>query len=175
MNESKINFYEVLGVKKEATDEEIKRAYRKLAIQWHPDKHKENKEIAEEKFKGISEAYTLLSDPIKKREYDDFRKFGSRPGAGFTYTSSRQDPFDVFRDFFGGRNPFADFDEDDDDIFNSKNVFRNFGGFSKGFGNDDDNFGNFGKSNFAFSSSSTSSTAGRGGISKSVKKTTQVM
>ena len=61
------NFYEVLGVKEDASDAEIKKAYRKLAIKWHPDKNPDNKKEAEEKFKCISEAYNLLSDPEKKK------------------------------------------------------------------------------------------------------------
>ena len=61
------NFYEVLGDKEDASDAEIKKAYRKLAIKWHPDKNPDNKKEAEEKFKCISEAYNLLSDPEKKR------------------------------------------------------------------------------------------------------------
>ena len=59
---SKVNYYEVLGVKEDATNEEIRKAYKKLAIKWHPDKNPDNKEFAEEKFKSISEAYRLCSE-----------------------------------------------------------------------------------------------------------------
>lgn len=65
------DYYQVLGVGKKATAEEIKKAYRKLAVKWHPDKNPDNK-AAEEKFKKISEAYAVLSDPKKREEYDTF-------------------------------------------------------------------------------------------------------
>ena len=68
---SQKDFYEVLGVKKDATKDEIRKAYKKLALKWHPDKNPENKKEAEEKFKEIAEAYSVLSDPDKKKEYDN--------------------------------------------------------------------------------------------------------
>ena len=64
---TKKDYYEVLGVKKEATPQEIRKAYKKLAIKWHPDKNPDNKEEAENRFKEISEAYSVLSDPEKKK------------------------------------------------------------------------------------------------------------
>eukprot|EP01037_Dinobryon_pediforme_P022670 gene22670-23897_t len=64
------DFYDVLGVKREASLEEIKKAYRKLAVKWHPDKNPDNQEEATEMFKAIGEAYETLSDPAKRREYD---------------------------------------------------------------------------------------------------------
>ncbi len=83
MAESKRDCYEVLGVAREASDDDIKKAYRKLAVQFHPDKNPGNKE-AEEKFKEISEAYEILSDPQKRQQYDQFghRAFGAGAGAG---------------------------------------------------------------------------------------------
>ena len=62
---SKKDYYEVLGVPKDASDDVIRKAYKKLAIKWHPDKHTDDKKAAEEKFKEISEAYSVLSDPKK--------------------------------------------------------------------------------------------------------------
>src|SRR4030065_1446360 len=66
------DYYQVLGVDKKASAEEIKKAYRKLAIKWHPDKNPTNKKASEEKFKKISEAYAVLSDPQKRQQYDTF-------------------------------------------------------------------------------------------------------
>ena len=82
---SKKDYYELLGVSKTATDEEIKRAFRKLAKMYHPD----NKETGDEtKFKEIGEAYAILSDPQKRRMYDQFghagpQGFGGNPGGGY--------------------------------------------------------------------------------------------
>jgi len=64
------DFYEVLGITRTSTDDEIRKAYRKLAIKWHPDKNPGNQAEATEKFKLISEAYEVLSDPAKRKEYD---------------------------------------------------------------------------------------------------------
>ena len=72
------DYYEVLGLQKGASDSEIKSAFRKLAIKYHPDKNQGNNE-AENKFKEVNEAYQVLSDPTKKSNYD---KFGSADGAG---------------------------------------------------------------------------------------------
>lgn len=69
------DYYKVLGVAENATADAIKKEYRKLAVQYHPDKNKGNKQ-AEEKFKGISEAYYVLSDPKRRAEFDQYRKFG---------------------------------------------------------------------------------------------------
>ena len=102
---SKRDYYEVLGVNREASDEEIKKSYRKLAVKFHPDKNPGDK-AAEEKFKELGEAYEALSDPEKRAAYDqyghaafDARQRASRAGAqggGF------HDPFDIFREVFGG-------------------------------------------------------------------------
>ena len=101
------DYYEILGLKKGASDDEIKRAFRKLAVKYHPDKNQGNKE-AEEKFKEINEAYQVLSDPQKKSNYD---RFGSADGAGFGgggfsgggFDFSGMGGFgDIFETFFGG-------------------------------------------------------------------------
>ena len=68
------DYYETLGVAREASADEIKKAFRKLALQWHPDRHKKDKAKAEEEFKKVSEAYEVLSDPEKRAKYDRFGK-----------------------------------------------------------------------------------------------------
>ncbi|MEK7450669.1 MAG: DnaJ C-terminal domain-containing protein [Patescibacteria group bacterium] len=130
------DYYEVLGVAKIATETEIKKAYRKLALQYHPDKNKTKE--AEGKFKEVTKAYEVLSDPQKKQTYDQlghqafeqgagqgpfggaggpFGGFGQQGGGPFTYTYSTggdggdfggfSDPFEIFEQFFGGASPFG--------------------------------------------------------------------
>lgn len=130
------DFYEILEVEKTATDDEIKKAYRRLALKWHPDKNLSNKSQAEEKFKLISEAYEVLSDKDKRRKYDQLGRAGLSNGHGSASSSSHggysrfsedflnrtfhfHNPFDIFEQFmshfgmdddFGfGMNPFGDF------------------------------------------------------------------
>lgn len=127
-----MNYYEVLGVSKNATQQEIKSAYRKLALKWHPDRNKTKE--ATEKFKEINQAFEVLSDQKKKETYDQvghdaftkgYRSTGSGPFSHtynqgpFTYTYSSSggspfegfdfggfsDPFDIFEQFFGFQNP----------------------------------------------------------------------
>ena len=128
---SKRDYYDILSVSKESSAADIKSAYRKLAVKWHPDKNK-NKKEAEEKFKEINEAYEILSNTEKKKTYDQFGHAAFDPSMGanpyssagrqsgpFTYSyssngqginfedlfggSGYSDPFQVFQDFFGGR------------------------------------------------------------------------
>ncbi|MDR3129210.1 MAG: molecular chaperone DnaJ [Tannerellaceae bacterium] len=101
----KRDYYEVLGVSKTATEEEIKKAYRKKAIEYHPDKNPGNKE-AEEKFKEAAEAYDVLSDPQKRQRYDQFGHAGMNGSAGGGFNGggmSMEDIFSHFGDIFGGR------------------------------------------------------------------------
>ena len=95
---SEKDYYEVLGVDRNASDEEIKKAYRKLAVQYHPDKNPGDKE-AEEKFKQISAAFEVLKDGDKRRKYDQFGHDAFRGGGT---GAGGVDPFDLFRDVFGG-------------------------------------------------------------------------
>lgn len=126
------DYYKTLGVSKAATAEELKRAYRKLAVQYHPDKNKSKE--AEEKFKEINQAYEVLGNEQKRKQYDQFGAsafenggrgaggpfggFGGQQGPfSYTYTTNGQgfdfggfsDPFDIFEQFFGGggASPFG--------------------------------------------------------------------
>ena len=103
MPESKRDYYEVLGVPKTASKEEIKKAYRKLAIQYHPDRNPGDK-AAEEKFKEAAEAYSVLSDDDKRARYDQFGHAGlGGAGGGFGGQGmSMNDIFSAFGDIFGG-------------------------------------------------------------------------
>jgi len=101
------DLYDILGVRRDATLEEIKKAYRQLAIKYHPDRNKGNKE-AEEKFKEINQAYEILSDPEKRRQYDQFGEAGVRGGgyadaSNFDFSDIFGSAFgDIFGEFFGG-------------------------------------------------------------------------
>lgn len=114
MAQKKRDYYEVLGVAKNATEDEIKKAYRKIAIKYHPDRNPDNKE-AEEKFKEAAEAYDVLHDPQKRQQYDQFGfdgpagmggGFGGFGGAG---GFSMDDIFSMFGDVFGGHSGFGGF------------------------------------------------------------------
>ena len=119
------DYYKTLGVDKSASDDEIKKAYRKMALRFHPDKNRDPG--AEDMFKEISEAYEVLSDKDKRAAFDRWGSEGLRPGGGgpgagggggghtggFTFTNHHADPFEIFRTFFGGRDPFSEaFGED---------------------------------------------------------------
>ncbi len=125
---TKRDYYEVLGVDKKATGADIKSAYKKQALKWHPDRNQDKKAEAEEKFKEINEAYQVLSDEKKKGQYDQFGHAAFDPSAGmggagnpfgggyqqgpftWSYTTSGGgqpnmdfgDPFEIFEQFFGG-------------------------------------------------------------------------
>src|SRR5258706_734649 len=97
------DFYEVLGVSKTASVEEIKGAYRKAALKWHPDRNPENKEVAEVNFRECTEAYSVLSDGEKRQVYDTYGHAGLSSSAGATDFNGTifQDFHDIFGDFFG--------------------------------------------------------------------------
>lgn len=110
--EQKRDYYEVLGVSKTATPDEIKKAYRKLAIKYHPDRNPDNKE-AEEKFKEAAEAYEVLSNEEKRQKYDQFghsmgpQGFGGQGGYYSSGGMSMEDIFSQFGDIFGGHFNFG--------------------------------------------------------------------
>ncbi len=196
MNQSDTNYYEVLGIKEDAPADEIKKSYRKLAVKWHPDKNQDNKEEAETKFKSISEAYSVLSDESKKREYDMYRNGGGSSGGfnnanfdfgGFRSNFNMNFANDIFKDFFKNdrdyfSSSFGDFDSffaNDRDFFGGGigggnrgeiDPFSRFGsGMDGGFG------GEFGGGFSSFSTFSGNTGGGTGGKKTSVKKTTQTM
>ncbi|GLT41038.1 hypothetical protein SLA2020_151280 [Shorea laevis] len=125
-----VDYYKILQVDRNAKDEDLKKAYRKLAMKWHPDKNPNNKKEAEAKFKQISEAYDVLSDPQRRAVYDHYGEEGLKgqmppPGAGGDTYYSTQDIPTSFR--FNPRNA--------DDIFDEIFGFSNhFGGGSGGGG-----------------------------------------
>ena len=108
---AKRDYYEVLGVEKNATEDQIKKAYRKIAIKYHPDRNPGDKN-AEEKFKEAAEAYDVLHDPQKRQQYDQFGFDGPGMGGfggGFSGGFSMDDIFSMFGDVFGGRGGFGGF------------------------------------------------------------------
>ena len=119
-----IDYYKVLGLDRSATPNQIKKAYHKLALQYHPDKNQTNREEAEKKFKAVSEAYDVLSDEKKKKIYDQYgeeglkmeRDTGNAPGGGpgmnfggmpGGYTFKTDDATRIFQQFFGSSDPFS--------------------------------------------------------------------
>jgi curved DNA-binding protein CbpA len=137
------DYYATLEINRDATDVEIKKAYRRLAIKWHPDKNPDDS-TAETKFKDISEAYEILSDPARRAHYD---RYGTTEGPQLGTEGDGfddfffHDPFEIFRQFFGGRDPF-------EEIFGSTrrrtqqqqqrqaSPFASFGSFGTIFDND---------------------------------------
>ncbi|KAM9313482.1 dnaJ homolog subfamily B member 1 [Gastrophryne carolinensis] len=143
------DYYKILGLSKGASEEDIKKAYRKQALKYHPDKNKDPG--AEERFKEIAEAYDVLSDPKKREIFDKYGEEGLKgtPGGGggggggpngpFQSYTFHGDPHAMFAEFFGGRNPFDTFfargdeDMDTDDPFSGFGMggFGHLGGFPR--------------------------------------------
>jgi len=132
---TKRDYYDVLGVSRDASLEEIKKAYRKLALEWHPDRNKSPE--AEERFKEINEAYEVLSNPEKKAAYDQFGHAAFTPGGmggfegfsgGFTRTY-KKGPFTYTYTTFGG-SPFEGFGFDFEGFSDPFEIFEQFFGGS---------------------------------------------
>lgn len=106
----KRDYYEVLGLDKNASEDDVKRAYRKLAIKYHPDRNPGDK-VAEEKFKEAADAYDVLHDPQKRQQYDQFGFNGPQGGfgGGFGGGMDMNDIFSMFGDIFGGHSGFGGF------------------------------------------------------------------
>ncbi|XP_029313346.1 dnaJ homolog subfamily B member 6b [Cottoperca gobio] len=188
-----LEYYQTLGVQRNSTQDDIKKAYRKLALKWHPDKNPDNKDEAEKRFKELSEAYEVLSDENKRNTYDRYGKEGLSAGGcgggggghykhfggggGFTF----RNPDDVFREFFGGRDPFADFFADDpfDNSFGRSHHrgatqgrmgggslfgFGSFPAFGPGLAGFDSGFGSFGNMGGGGFTSFSSSSFGGGSV-----------
>jgi DnaJ-class molecular chaperone len=138
---TKRDYYDILGVSRNATSEEIKKAYRKLALQWHPDRNKSPE--ANGKFKEVNEAYEILSNPQKRQTYDQFGHAAFAPGGGAEYAgwpfgggytrTYRQGPFTYTYTTYGGGSegsPFEGFGFDFSDPFE---IFEQFFGRSSPF------------------------------------------
>nr|XP_006129405.2 dnaJ homolog subfamily B member 6 isoform X2 [Pelodiscus sinensis] len=195
-----VDYYEVLGVHKHASPEDIKKAYRKLALKWHPDKNPDNKEEAERRFKQVAEAYEVLSDAKKRDIYDRYGKEGLNGGGGgshfdspFEYGFTFRNPEDVFREFFGGRDPFSfDFFDPFEDLFGNRrgqrgnrnrgggpffSAFNGFPAFGSGFSSFDTGFTSFGSLGHGGLTSFSSTSFGGSGMGsfKSVSTSTKIV
>jgi len=128
-----MDYYELLGVTKGATDAEIKSAYRKQALKWHPDRNKEKG--AAERFKEINKAYEVLSNPQKKQMYDQYGKEAFERGGFGKQGGQQQGPFSYTYSSYGGQNPFEGVDfggfSDPFDIFEQFFGFGGQGGASR--------------------------------------------
>ncbi|NXP54248.1 DNJB6 protein, partial [Heliornis fulica] len=197
-----VDYYEVLGVQKHASAEDIKKAYRKLALKWHPDKNPDNKEEAERQFKQVAEAYEVLSDAKKRDIYDRYGKEGLINGGGggnhrdnpFDFGFTFRNPEEVFRDFFGGGDPFSFelFEDPFEDLFGSRrgprgsrnraggsflSAFGGFPAFGSGFSSFDTGFTSFGSLGHGGLTSFSSTSFGGGGMGnfKSVSTSTKIL
>jgi len=122
------DYYEILGVPKGASEEEIKKAYRRLAMQYHPDRNQGKETWANEKFKEINEAFGVLGDPEKRRQYDQFGTVGAA-GDIFGSQYTRGSFEDLMKDFGSAGLGFGFLDDIFGDFLKGKGVSFSFGGF----------------------------------------------
>ncbi|XP_033639619.1 dnaJ homolog subfamily B member 6-like isoform X3 [Asterias rubens] len=199
-----VDYYGVLGVPKGSSVDEIKKAYRKKALKWHPDKNPNNKDDAERRFKEVSEAYEVLSDKSKRDIYDRYGIDGLKRGVGgsaqndygfsfgdfggnlhFTF----RNPDDIFKEFFGTSDPFAAFFEDSrmghpqarghgtlfQDSFGRSGFPGHGNFFTSSFDDGFSDFGSFGASSGVTSFSSSSSFGGGPSNMRSVSTSTKMV
>lgn len=126
------DYYQILEISRNASQDEVKKAYRRLAMKWHPDKNKGNEEEANKRFTEISEAYQVLSDPEKKQIYDKYGEEGLTRGGGGGGGFHHIDPETIFRQFFGGNDSFS--------FFGGSPFGGSFFRMGSGFDDDDDFF-----------------------------------
>uniref|UniRef100_A0A8C2N1X1 J domain-containing protein n=1 Tax=Cricetulus griseus TaxID=10029 RepID=A0A8C2N1X1_CRIGR len=170
-----VDYYEDLGMQRHASTEDIKKAYQKQALKWHPDKIPE-KEEAEQKFKQVAKAYDVLSDAKKGDIHDKYGKEGLNGGGGgggshfdspFEFDFTLQNPDDVFREFFGGRDSFSfDFFEDPFDDFFGGNRRSSRGNRNRGAGSFFSAFSGFPSFGGGFPGLTSFSSASFGGSGK---------
>ena len=123
-----MDYYKILGLNKNCSNEDIKKSYKKLALKWHPDRNPKNKKEAEEKFKKISESYQVLSDVKLRREYD------LRGTINIQDENNNFDPFDIFDSFFNNNFDFINQfhrrqSNNFDNFYHSSSNFNSFSNF----------------------------------------------
>ncbi|CAF0780045.1 unnamed protein product [Brachionus calyciflorus] len=164
------NYYDILELTGNATDDEIRKAYRRLALKWHPDKNPNSKHEAEIKFKKISEAYEVLSNPQKKINYDRYGKEGLNGPSMSPNRNPFQDEYDWFNNQRNRRFRFRDPNDVFSDFFGTNNIFDLFNTSpfeSQGFGGNFFNSNPFGRMNNLFSSNTFSPFGNFGNFSSS--------
>lgn len=172
------DYYEVLGISRDASSEDVKKAYRKAAFRWHPDKNPHDKEHASTMFKSAAEAYEVLADPQKRLLYDRGGKEALKGGLDFGSGrggASMGEAFDIFRKFFGGRDPFADMNRMFEDMQLGRGLDgdrrKSTRGMASMFGVDSFS----GMSSGSFRSSSNGGGTDSGVVSSSIKIITKIV